>query len=320
MYRSMVPFIETDYKALRKHFHVQTLQVTKNVLRDAVGFVSTTPKSDVIFVWFAGFQALLSVLFGKLFRKKIIVVAGGYDAAYVPEINYGAFMTWYRGAVAYFVFRNSDAVIAVSYSTRNETLRRVTPKSTAVIYNAVDTDLFIPNGKKQHVVLTVGAVNESNIQKKGLMTFVKTAAYLPNVPFILVGKHTAAANKLKAIASQNIQFTGYLSIERLIRLYQNAKVYAQLSYHESFGVSLAEAMSCQCIPVATRRTALPEVVGVTGFYVEYGDAQETAKAIETALAAEDSGKAARERVIEMFTIEKREKELVKLILATSKNS
>ena len=70
---------------------------------------------------------------------------------------------------------------------------------------------------------------------------------------------------------RHIEFTGFVTDDELLGWYQRAKVYCQLSYYESFGMAAAEAMLCECVPVVTRKGALPEVVGETGFYVEYGE-------------------------------------------------
>jgi len=56
--------------------------------------LALVPKNDLIFVWFADWPAFLAILFTKLFRKKIVVVVGGYDTACVPEIDYGIFCSW----------------------------------------------------------------------------------------------------------------------------------------------------------------------------------------------------------------------------------
>jgi len=99
----------------------------------------------------------------------------------------------------------------------------------------------------------------------------------------------------------------------LLHYYQKAKVYCQLSAHESFGVALAEAMSCCCVPVVTRRYALPEVVGDAGFYVPYNDPKATAEAIRKALKS-NKGRKARERIKKYFSIKTREKRLIEEIL------
>jgi len=145
---------------------------------------------------------------------------------------------------------------------------------------------------------------------------VRCAKYLPDIPFILVGKHQDkdCVKYLKEIASSNVTFPGYLPFEELLSYYRRAKVYVQASLHESFGISLGEAMSCECIPVVTRKTALPEVVGNTGFYVPYGNPRSTAKAIEEALnATSGAGRKARQRIKDLFSLQKRKEKLMKII-------
>jgi glycosyltransferase involved in cell wall biosynthesis len=115
------------------------------------------------------------------------------------------------------------------------------------------------------------------------------------------------------MAGPNVKFTGYLRHEVLLPHYQKAKVYCQLSTHESFGVALAEAMSCSCVPVVTRKYALPEVVGDTGFYVPYNHPKATPEAIRKALES-DKGMQARERVNRHFSLKTRERKLIREIL------
>lgn len=93
-------------------------------------------------------------------------------------------------------------------------------------------------------------------------------------------------------------------------------VYAQLSAYESFGMALAEAMQCGCVPVVTRRGALPEVVGDAGWYVPYGDPDATAQAIREALNAPDAAsRAARHRITDRFPLDRRRHALVDALRA-----
>jgi len=93
---------------------------------------------------------------------------------------------------------------------------------------------------------------------------------------------------------------------------QRAKVYAQLSLIESFGAALAEAMLCECVPVATSGGNLPELVGDTGFYCEYEDTHSTVEAIKKALNS-GNGRLSRQRIKAFFPLEKREEEIVSTI-------
>lgn len=315
MYRHPATFVNLDHEILASRYAVYPLHVTLNLLGVLAKFIVYTWQCRIVFVWFAGIQGFLSVLFAKIFRRKIVAVAGGYDAAYEPEIKYGAFTCWWRRLMARFVFEKVDLILAVSKYTAQEVLRRSKLERLEMVYNGIDTNIFNPGGVKEDFVLTVGAINMNTLKKKGLETFVKAARHLPETKFVLVGGYESAAfNLLKSVATKNVRFTGRVPFAELLDYYRRAKVYAQLSFHESFGMSLAEAMACECVPVITGRAALSEVVGECGYYVPYGDAEATANTIKKALGADRKlAKKARRRVVRYFSIERRKIEILKCI-------
>jgi glycosyltransferase involved in cell wall biosynthesis len=149
--------------------------------------------------------------------------------------------------------------------------------------------------------------------RKGREVFVKAAKLLPDTKFVVIGKFTDdSIEHLRLLASDNVHFTGFVSDEDLLKWYQRAKVYVQPSAHEGFGITVAESMLCECIPVVTDRFALPEVVGDTGFYSIYDNVEKTAEGINEALhASQRLAEKARERVIKSFSLERREERLVK---------
>ncbi len=106
--------------------------------------------------------------------------------------------------------------------------------------------------------------------------------------------------------------TGWLEQDELESLLRRARVYVQASKHEGFGVSLAEAMLARCVPVVTRAGALPEVVGDTGILLDDGTPQTVALGVREALHL-DLGQAARERVLERFSVEQRRAGLFALL-------
>lgn len=96
--------------------------------------------------------------------------------------------------------------------------------------------------------------------------------------------------------------------------YGQAKLYAQVSVHESFDCSLAEAMLCECVPVVSRRAALPEVAGDCGFYADVLTLEVVAGKIREALDAEPtSAKRARQRIVQLFPLENRQVGLLEAI-------
>jgi len=187
------------------------------------------------------------------------------------------------------------------------------PRRIETVYNGIDTSVFSPGGRKENIVLTVCFVSTENIRLKGLDTFIDAARHLPEVRFVLLGRALDdALETLKRGAPDNVEFVGAVGQGELIEWYRRAKVYCQISYRESFGVALAEAMSCECVPVVTDRGALPEVVGDLGFVIPYADTRATVDAISRALIS-DAGPAARKRVCDTFSVEQREQELRRII-------
>jgi glycosyltransferase involved in cell wall biosynthesis len=312
-------FTEKDTEILQKHFDVRVVNFVlsrknlKGTLKTVFGMIIGVLWADLTFSWFADFHAFWAVRLSKIFRKKAIVVVGGYEVAKVPEMGYGSMLNPNSAHRVKYVLENANKILAVSEFNKTEILKYTNPENVELVYNGIDCDKFKPKGEKEDLVITVGYVVDHAIKRKRYDVFVKAAKYLPNVKFVLIGEYVDdSIEHLKSIASPNVEFTGFVSDKELLRYYQKAKVYCQLSMYESFGIAPAEALLCGCIPVVTNNAALPGVVGDTGFYVSYGDPKATAKAIKEAFKS-DKGKEARERIKNMFSVEKREERLVEII-------
>ena len=303
-------FVKQDLASLSRHFQIEVLGY-KNP-RDVFQMIGPIWRSDLMFSWFASGHSFAAVLLCRLLRKRSMVVAGGYDVAYEPDINYGQYtLAWHKRMYADYVLRNADIVLPVSEFTKSEVLAKVVPKRVQVLYPGVDTDKFRPLGRKEDLVMTVASGSGRTIRLKGLDSFIGAAALLPEVRFLVAGLSDNDRIELQSRATENVSLYGYVSWEELLSHYQKAKVYCQLSYRESFGIALAEAMACGCVPVVTDRGAIPEVVGDTGYYVPYGNAKAAAEAIEKALSSK-SGLGARKRVEERFCL-RREEGLLSLL-------
>ena len=309
-------FIKNDYEILKKHFDVDVIEPPKK----KTGWITyvfilakKVKQSNLTFCWFAGWHSAFAIFFSKIFEKKSIVIAGGYDAAYVPEINYGAFTNLKERIPAKYVLKNADLILAVSEFTKNEILDRLEPKQLKVVHNGVDIEKFKPKKENlENIIVTVGGATKKGIKLKGLETFAKVSAHFSDYKFVIIGEtEDFEINKLKRNNSILI-FTGKITHNEVLKWLQRARIYCQLSYIESFGVGVIEAMSCGCTPIITERGALPEVVGNIGFYVPYGNEKATAEAVKKALNS-NKGKEARERIKHMFPIEKRELELIEII-------
>lgn len=305
-------FIKKDLEILKRHFEVTVFSKSLDPSFFAES-VRKIMRIDIVFSWFATKRALYFALLSKLFRKRFILVSGGNDIVEMPEIGFT--FGFLRRLQVKTTLLLTDRVLAFSDSSKASILELAPRANVQTVYvGAIDTGIFRPDRPKEDLTVTVGVVSLGNVERKGLNTFVKAAAYLPVEKFAVIGRwEDDSIDHLRSMSTRNVVFTGYLPLDELVKWYRRARVYVQVSLHEGFGIAMAEAMSCECVPVVTREGAIPEVVGDTGYYVPYGDPKATAEAIEKALRDEEKGKKARKRVIELFSLERREKELVNVI-------
>lgn len=303
-------FVRTDLELLRTFCTVTPLHFNRNSLFPEL--FRATIGADIVFSWFAlGFAAAGNIV-AKMIGKKSIVVAGGWDIVGISEIAYGRLLTRRGVFQARVALSTADRVLAFS-DWSAQMIHQVAPGSDVRrAYLGVDPRKFSPR-EKENIVVCVAHVSRENLLRKGLRTFVDASRSVPEARFVLVGTHwDDTAGELRKVAGDNITFPGWLPDLKLQDLLARAKVYVQPSYTEGFGLALAEAMACGCVPVVTRAGAMPEVVGEAGFYVDYGDASALARTIREALGS-DRRVEARNRVRENFSLERRLDELRRVV-------
>jgi len=321
VYSTLPSFVRKDLEILERHFTVKKMKVMSfRVTKkgsDPLVFLRLLKGvlwANVVYSWFARWNAFFIVLFGTFLRKKCIIVVGGYEVAYVPQMNYGSMLKRRSAYIVKCVFRFAHKILAVSLFSRREILNYAAHEKVELVYNGIDCERFKPCGKKRNdLVLMVGPISKEEIKIHGLDTFIEAAKLLPKIEFIAIGLSKNAINSLSRSLTQNVTLTGMIPQKDLIPYYQKAKVYCQLSLRESFGVALAEAMSCECVPAVTKNGgAMSEVVGNTGFFARFNDSENVAEMIAKALKS-GKGKEARKRIVRHFSIARREKTLVNLI-------
>ena len=88
---------------------------------------------------------------------------------------------------------------------------------------------------------------------------------------------------------------------------EKASIYVQASRHEAFGLSMAEAMLCGCIPVVSTYGAIPEVAGDQGVYFKSLDEAALSNAIQEAIQSSQNRNRSRirARIEENFPLNKR---------------
>jgi glycosyltransferase involved in cell wall biosynthesis len=318
-------FVKKDIFNLGKFFTVLLFPVNLHLrfwrcLKSVMMLFNAVLFCDAVFVWFGGVNAFYSVLFAKLLRKKSVVVVGGVDAQGFGNLNYGHFSRLFSRVVACFVYRFVDAVVPVDQSLAdnlNGFLHFNVKNKTFVVPTCYDHSFWKPDGKKENMVLTVVSnINVGTFFRKGLFTFFQIAKKYPKVKFVVAGKvspEMTFAIRYVFPEVNNVEMVGFVSKYKLLELYQKAKVYCQFSLVEGFPNGLCEAMLCECVPVGTARGGIPTAIGNSGYYVEFGDAVDSGRAVGCALVDCEKGTFARYRIMSRFPLKKRKFALKNII-------
>lgn len=318
-------FIELDQRLLAERFDIEEIYQPghysdpRTVLRAVRG-------ADLVVGWWASWHTFLPFTLAWLLRKPSLLIVGGFDTAAEPDFNYGYQLGGPRARLSRFIMRRARVLMTNSEYSRAEIERNtgIPASHVHVLHHGIpapdtaggplaagsDHD---PAPTTRPLAITAGIVDWANLERKGLRAFAAAAAQLPEADFVLAGRIVGDAGAMLELdRPANLTLTGWLEDDELAALYARADVYVQASRHEGFGVAVAEAMLAGCVPVVTRVGALPEVVGETGVLLDDREPATIAIGVREALHL-DSGAAARARVLERFSVERRRAGLFALI-------
>lgn len=125
-------------------------------------------------------------------------------------------------------------------------------------------------GLQRPFVLYTGGDDE----RKNLTRLIQAFAALPNSlrsrhQLLLAGKmHPGNIDKLKhdaktaGLKPNELCFTGYVTDEELVQLYNLCHLFVFPSWHEGFGLPVLEAMACGAPVICAGASSLPEVIGL----------------------------------------------------------
>jgi glycosyltransferase involved in cell wall biosynthesis len=310
VYSRRTTFTRIDREALAERFEVEEY-FQDGPLPRIPELVSKLRRCDVVFGWFASWHTLAALTLARVIRRPSVLVIGGFDTAAVPEIDYGNQQDPRRRWRSRMTIARADRLITNSNYLQGEIERNIgiPPERVRVVHHGLSDRFGEPAARdaSNPVALTVGAVHRWNLERKGHRAFVEAARELPEVEFVLAGGwEDGAVDELRALATPNVTFTGRLSDEDLDAQFRRADAYVQASWHEGFGLAVAEAMLAGAVPVVTEAGALPEVVGETGVTIPAVDAHEIAEGVRRALElGPEQGARARSRVLAEFPLESR---------------
>ncbi len=157
----------------------------------------------------------------------------------------------------------------------------------------VDVERFAFNpAPRESIVLFVGGLDRAHYFK-GVEYLIKAVPLVSsNAKFVIAGKGELAEQYKKRAqdlgVSDRVNFTGGVSDEALVKLYQTAAVTVlpSIDQSESFGIVLAESMACGTPVITSNLPGVRSVYedGVSGITVPVKDEKALANAINLVLA------------------------------------
>jgi N-acetyl-alpha-D-glucosaminyl L-malate synthase BshA len=184
-----------------------------------------------------------------------------------------------------FAINNSDAVTAVSHSLKVDTLEYFDiNRPIEVIHNFIDNERYAGlydqalrdsyANKEEKIITHVSNFRPVKRIDDIVRAFAKVRARIP-AKLLLVGDGPDR-HKIQSLCTELNTCDSVIMLGKLKKPEQILAIsdlYLQASEHESFGLSILEAMSCGVPAVATSVGGVPEVVehGVSGLLSEVKD-------------------------------------------------
>ena len=253
------------------------------------------------------------------YRNQIVTI---HDLAFLryPKWFSKKFYYFYKFLIPKIV-KSSRKIVTVSEFSKKEiiSILNVPEEKVEVVYNAV-SEKFKYNSsiEKENYILAVSSLDPRKNFKNLILAFKNLN--LKDYKLKIVGSenkvfsNTEIKNLIKE--TPNVEFTGYVSDDKLIKLYQQAKLFVYPSLYEGFGIPPLEAMACGTPVVVSNVASLPEVCGDAVYYVNPYDIHDIARGIETVLKDEELQKELIQKGlkrVKLFSWEKSAKKLIEII-------
>ena len=227
--------------------------------------------------------------------KLYLDINPSYKKHYMRQIN------WIKAA---------DCLLAISESSKREgeLVLNLNPNIVTNISAAVDVsfravsmdlqekiDLLGRFGVFKPFVLYTGGTDE----RKNLKNLIRAWSRLPadiqaSHQLLFAGKisdldllHLKQTASESGLEPWQLCFSGYVTDEDLIKLYNLCKLFVFPSWHEGFGLPVLEAMACGAPAIGSNTTSVPEVIGLDEAMFDPRDVDAIRDKMASALTDED---------------------------------
>jgi glycosyltransferase involved in cell wall biosynthesis len=238
-------------------------------------------KPDIVHVFFGIPDGPIGWMLKRVYGLPYLISLRGAD---VPSDEVKRFARQYKIVRPFvrWLWRDADAVVAVSNGLREYAFDTLPDASIEVIPNAIELSIFTPPRRRHHDgsvrLLFVGRFNAF----KNVETLLEAVSCLKemgvnNFELQLIGDGERRSNlerlTVEKELTRHVRFVGWVDREAIVGRYQQADLFVTATTWEGMPNTVLEGMACGLPVVATRASGLDELVqeGVNGYLVDVND-------------------------------------------------
>ena len=310
-------FILDDASLLQQHYDVD-LFIGSGVT-GAVRMFTRASRADVSICWFASVYSFALTLSAKLFRKRSIIIVGGVDAAAIPELGYGIWLSKWKSWFVRKALRWTDKIVVVDERLRQNLERhsQLSLEKATVLPTGYDVEFWTlpePAVVRNGVLCVASCDSVQRARVKGVDLFLQAAESLSDLHFTLIGLEPTFQESMPFAVPANVTLLPPMDRVQLRKYYQHADIYFQPSRHEGLPNVLCEAMLCGTIPVATDVGGSATAVGDVGVVVPSDNLDALKQGLSTVSSmSEKKREGAHQHIAKQFPKELRERRIIELI-------
>lgn len=285
------------------------------------------PQLDLVHSSVAAFTSLPGVISKLRYKTPFLLTEHGvylrerYYAISASDIPYFSkrFLTNLTSLIARLTYEMADQISPVcKFNTKWEKIFGVDENKIKVIYNGIDSDVFVPmqkpaSLKNTPVVIVCGKINPLKDTETAIKTAKIVKEKVPNVLFFHYGsgdENPDYYNKCKRLIidlglKDTFIFKGH-KVNNPFEIYNEGDLTFLPSISEGHPYTIIESLSCERPVVSTDVGGIPEVLEGCGLIVQPMDPEAMAQSIFELLSdkelREELGKKGREKVKAEFDI------------------
>lgn len=226
-----------------------------------------------------------AVIGDPLLANGALVSATLYDLIPLVSPNqyltHAGFKTYYMDKVE--AFKHYDLLLPISEAAREEALSLLAlDEATVVNVSSAADEIFHPiplsgeergalaakfNLRDAFVLYSGGADERKNLTRL-IKAFTQVKRDLPDMQLVFAGKMSdhiierySAEARSEGLSDTDLVFTGFITDDELVALYNTCQLYVFPSWHEGFGLPPLEAMKCGAPVIGANTSSVPEVIG-----------------------------------------------------------